>query len=645
MRGKTLKTLWSTLLMIALLFTMACSSIPAQEATSGQGPQKRALLVGINDYQNVTKLGGCVNDVLRMKNLLVNKFQFPEVNIIVLTDKQATRAGMIKAFRQELIEKAKPGDIIVFHYSGHGSRMKDVHKDEIDGWDSTIVPQDSRAGDIFDLSDDEINDLLLELAQKTANITCVLDSCHSGNATRGGATVRQIPDDLRDPPVTTRTTRGTETKGASGFRPISANYVLIAGSKAHQLSNEFIVEGQRQGALTFYLTEALKKAGEQTTYRDLMDEVSRQVSARFPSQEPDLEGAGADALVFSGAQCLAQAYVLASPGQRHGEVLVEAGAVYGLSKGSILDVYLPATKTFGPETKRVAQIELTKVDPLTAEARILEGSVTEKYSRAVLREVSYADFKLKLYYAGLERSPVLRQIQDRLSGCAFIEKVSNELQCHLRLREEKGEIVTEAADTSPLSPRVSASDPGAVDHVEKQILQWHRWYAVRSISNPVPRVSVKLHFSPTPPGFGATREVREGERYELSVEKASDQPLSVAVLDLSTDGSITVVFPPEGGARQVPQRSTSAPVGLEFFVPEGRSSVQDTIKVFATDGPIDPWVFRQEAVRGPKAAGDASLNPLAALLESSLLGRTRNPRPVKLGDWATVELLLLVKKP
>jgi len=320
--------------------------------------------------------------------------------------------------------------------------------------------------------------------------------------------------------------------------------------------------------------------------------------------------------------------------------------VYGLSKGSILDVYLPATKTFGPETKPVAQIELTKVDPLTAEARILgEGSVTEKYSRAVLREVSYADFKLKLYYAGLERSPVLRQIQDRLSGYRFIQEVPDELQCHLRLREEKGEIVTEAADTIPRSPRVSASEPGAVDHVEKQILQWHRWYAVRSISNPVPRVSVKLHFSPTPSGSGGTWEVKAGEQYELSVENASDKPLYVAVLDLSTDGSISVVFPPEGGAQQVPQRFTSAPLRLEFFVPEGQSSVQDTIKVFATDGPIDPWVFRQEAVRGPKAKGDASLNPLGELLESSLLGRTRGARPVKLGDWATVELLLLVKKP
>jgi hypothetical protein len=240
---------------------------------------------------------------------------------------------------------------------------------------------------------------------------------------------------------------------------------------------------------------------------------------------------------------------------------------------------------------------------------------------------------------------VLRQIQDRLSGYAFIQAVPDELQCHLRLREEKGEIVTEAADTSPRSPGVSASKSGAVEHVEKQILQWHRWYAVQSISNPSARVSVKLHFSPEPSRPGETWEVKDGEKYQLSVENASDRPLYVAVLDLSTDGSITVVFPPEGGARQVPQRSTSASVGLEFFVPEGRSSVQDTIKVFATDGPIDPWVFRQEAVRGPKAAGDASLNPLAALLESSLQGRTRNPRPVKLGDWATVELLLLVKKP
>src|SRR5262245_66172034 len=135
---------------------------------------KLAVLVGINDYKypdRISSLAGSLNDVEDMLQVLTTKFEFPRENILVLKNAQATHAGIIDAIRNHLIAKAKPGDIVVFHYSGHGSQMKDVSGKKISGLDETIVPYDSRdpQGKVFDISGAELHGLLVQLAQKTQN--------------------------------------------------------------------------------------------------------------------------------------------------------------------------------------------------------------------------------------------------------------------------------------------------------------------------------------------------------------------------------------------------------------------------------------------------------------------------------------------
>ena len=81
--------------------------------------RKLALLVGINDYPaNIGALNGCVNDVFLQKQLLTYRFGFNPKDILTLTDTQATRQGILTAFEEHLIKQAKPGDIVVFHFSG-----------------------------------------------------------------------------------------------------------------------------------------------------------------------------------------------------------------------------------------------------------------------------------------------------------------------------------------------------------------------------------------------------------------------------------------------------------------------------------------------------------------------------------------------
>ena len=54
-----------------------------------------ALIVGINNYENVQDLNYAVEDALSIKNLLINNYHFPRSNVRVLTDSEATQ-GKIK---------------------------------------------------------------------------------------------------------------------------------------------------------------------------------------------------------------------------------------------------------------------------------------------------------------------------------------------------------------------------------------------------------------------------------------------------------------------------------------------------------------------------------------------------------------------
>ena len=102
----------------------------------------RALLVGINDYQGISDLRGCINDVTNMRDILKTHLGFTNKDIRVLVDRRATRANILKRLRW-MVDGAKPGDFLVFHFSGHGSQIRDRDGDELqDQMDELICPWD-----------------------------------------------------------------------------------------------------------------------------------------------------------------------------------------------------------------------------------------------------------------------------------------------------------------------------------------------------------------------------------------------------------------------------------------------------------------------------------------------------------------------
>lgn len=163
--------------------------------------RKFALLVGINDYPS-NQLNGCLTDVRSMQILLEHRYGFDPKDTLVLTDAQATRQAILSAFETHLIAQAKPGDVVVFHFSGHGHMVLDSDPNpgftyNNKGVNGTIIPADFKQGEPGNIRSIMGHTLfLLMSALKTENVTVILDSCHSGGGLRGNTKIRAF--DLRD---------------------------------------------------------------------------------------------------------------------------------------------------------------------------------------------------------------------------------------------------------------------------------------------------------------------------------------------------------------------------------------------------------------------------------------------------------------
>jgi len=173
--------------------------------------RKRAFLVGINKYSKENdqylrgswhSLQGAITDVELQKELLIHRFGFHSEDILKLRDEEATRDNILKQFEQHLIQWVKsPDDVVVFHYSGHGSTVIDPNQIFADGLNGTIVPIDAdlpagyphKGGKVDDITAGTIFLLREALARKTKNVTFILDSCYSGAGVRGNLIIRSRP--------------------------------------------------------------------------------------------------------------------------------------------------------------------------------------------------------------------------------------------------------------------------------------------------------------------------------------------------------------------------------------------------------------------------------------------------------------------
>ena len=229
---------------------------------------RKALLVGINYTGTPYRLFGCINDVVNMGSYLqkVRKYN----SLIIMTDTttiKPTRSNILAGFRA-LLQGAKSGDELWFHFSGHGSLVNDASRDEESGQDSCICPIDvARAGFI---SDDVIRSNLAALVPKGVRLYMVLDACHSGT----GCDLRYKYDDASY--LTSRLTTLPEKYVPNDWSLQQTNYEFkrydktagevfcISGCQDEQTSADAFLGGQASGVVTYLLLNCLNNNSEST---------------------------------------------------------------------------------------------------------------------------------------------------------------------------------------------------------------------------------------------------------------------------------------------------------------------------------------------------------------------------------------------
>lgn len=229
----------------------------------GANYNKKAFLVGINKYKDGGNLSGCVNDVKTMYNLLIDEYGFSPDAIYILQDYKATRANILKGLKW-LADGSKPDDELVFHYSGHGSRVVDQNGDEEDLFDEILCPTDMDWH--YPLTDDVLSKVINTIDKK-AYFTFICDSCHSDTMMRGGldryaSRYKKVIGNSKEDRVIV-----IDKNHKLGENIVCDRHLLLSGCMDYQTSADAYIGGLYQGAFTWALSSTLKSKPNNKVFR------------------------------------------------------------------------------------------------------------------------------------------------------------------------------------------------------------------------------------------------------------------------------------------------------------------------------------------------------------------------------------------
>jgi len=235
--------------------------------------KKHALLIGISDYPQYDDTESSwapihgTNDIQLIAPILTEQ----GFVINTLSNEAATRQAIDNSFK-ELESRAKAGNIVYIHLSGHGQAVEDVDGDEDDGWDEAFIPFDAERryqengyhGENH-LLDDELNGYLNNIRRKvgeTGIVYVVMDACHAGSSYRGeeeqdSVYVRgtEIGFSKTGKTYTPRINRNGNVRidTEKGMAPI----FMLESCRSYEVNLEIKQNGNYYGPMSYYISQQL----------------------------------------------------------------------------------------------------------------------------------------------------------------------------------------------------------------------------------------------------------------------------------------------------------------------------------------------------------------------------------------------------
>lgn len=471
-------------------------------------PKLYGLLIGIDDYPiPVPPLKGCVNDIHKVRDYLLDKQQELEPQLLILLDEDATKAAIIDGFRRHL-SQAGPEDSVLLYFAGHGTQEQAdarIWTSESDGKLECIVNYDGivREGDqiIYNLlADKELRFLINVLAQRGAHILTIFDCCHSGGNTRK-IQLDTEEDKPRSRRYESRLTTGCPQRPWEQFlfagdidpkalaeQPLyrvmpAGQHVQMAACRSDQEAYEL----QGGGVFTNTLISLLEDSRGGVTYSDLRSRIRYMIKHEF-KQTPQVYVQGDDGQqLFSG--------FLGRPVSRE---LNEGNFVFNKEEGWILD--MGAIHGLSPDLGSV-KIEDPEGGGFSATVRSVKMSHTRLQVSGPEVETRLDRGKAyRAFVPGVLAQPIrvfLNKIEPENEGWNFLDKEWKTFKDRLLLveDEQQADYVVHIQDTSfvitlPFDPGRPVVDPlrrlseKAAYYTTVYLRNMAKWHFVRDLHNP-----------------------------------------------------------------------------------------------------------------------------------------------------------------
>lgn len=613
-----------------------------------------AVLVGIDNYAApVTPLKGCINDVMAVKEYLQMRVKAEgwNLHLKILKDESATRQGIINAFREHLCQ-ANSNDVALFYYSGHGSQEPappEFWEFQPDKLNETLVCYDSRNEDSRDLADKELAKLIAEVAQKKPHITIILDCCHSGSGTKDPlqeTAVRQYTADERSRDVNSFIVSLDEIQNLRSLEPQLNNqfsgwnlprgkHILLAACLNSETAKEYKVDGQHRGAFCYFLTETLKHAPGNLTYRDLFQRTNALVRSKFKSQSPQLEATDSqqlNQLFLGGAVLASHPYYTVFYDKQYGWV-IDGGAVHGVPRpqgGETMELALFPIATQAENLRqlshKVGSAQVNEVLPQLSQIRI--SKITDldpgKTFKAVITSLPLPP-KGVLFVGDAEGVELLKQViqyvDDSLPSL-YVREVSDNETAEFKVVAENGEyIITRPADGIPLVKQISGYSQDSAIKVIQRLEHITRWTNLSELSSPansrIGADAIQMEISQN------NQVIEDGEirlhyyqddsgkwnrpTFRIKLKNTSSETLYCALIDLTEQFSINAGFFDAGYVKLEPNqqawglggRAIPAEVPDDLWE-EGVTEYQDILKLIVCTNEFDARLLEQDKLDSPR---------------------------------------------
>ncbi len=507
--------------------------------TSAPPPNRKlyALVVGINAYHEdiildksvvFPTLHGCVADADKMVDYLKNQPGF-DADIKRLTDKKATKAGIVKQIREHL-GKAGPDDTALLYFSGHGTQeYADASwNEETDGkLECLACYYDKETATDFLLADKELRYLIHELYQdKKPHIVTLFDCCHSGDNTRA-VTVAQTAFPKQNP-VEKRIPYTFSQRDWSKF--VFANNLSLDQLRTDKTTkslpegvhvsmsaceaDESAVEVGGEGVFTKVLINILHSTGGNITYNDLQSRVRAYLRSVY-EQQPRFRVAGGSSgmlyRTFLGGSEQQDGGLVATIVHNNAGWTLDKGAIQGIGEAHQTITGVGEGTDGETVTFRVRAIfpDYTRLEPETDTANEntvykarIDGLMARKLRIAFeLEDISRAD-----------RATLLGDVMQRMNDQLTVVEKLNELPAQATrqpdtdapaspetgdadyvVRGRKGQyyltypiLETDADDSTayrPLVKPIEAKSDNALNVLASDLRHIARWEYIRQLEN------------------------------------------------------------------------------------------------------------------------------------------------------------------